>query len=44
MAYSIDDELVYYISLIMTIFSSILGYFFMYDFCNEMTRFEFQPD
>jgi hypothetical protein len=41
MTYALDDQLVYYISLIMTIFTTVLGYFFMYDFCDEMTRFEF---
>jgi hypothetical protein len=40
-AFSIDDQLVYYVSLIMTIFTTVLAYFFMFDFCDEMTKFEF---
>jgi len=44
LAYSINDKMVYYASMIMTIFTTILAYFFLFDFCEEMTKFEFQPD
>lgn len=44
LSFSLDDQLVYYISLIMAIFTTVLAYLFMLDFCDEMTRFEFQPD
>lgn len=41
LSFSLDDQLVYYVSLIMAIFSTILAYLFMLDFCDEMSRFEF---
>lgn len=31
-------------SLVLSIFTIVMAYIFLYDFCNEMLEFEFQPD
>lgn len=42
--YVLDDPKVYYVSLVLSTFTTVLAYLFLNDFCGEMTRFEFQPD
>ena len=44
LAYTLSDEEVYSISLILTTVTSLIAYYFLFDFCKEMTKFEFQPD
>lgn len=38
------SSLVYTVSLVLSFFTIILAYMFLYDFCSEMLMFEFQPD
>ena len=40
----ISDPTVYFVSLGLTFFTAGLAYCFLHHFCNEMTKFEFQPD
>jgi hypothetical protein len=35
---------VYFAALVFTFVSSLIAYYFLYDFCYEMSQFEFQPD
>lgn len=44
LAYSMSDQAAYNNALIMTLVTSVIAYYFLFDFCNEMTKFEFQPD
>lgn len=44
LGYVYESSMVYTVSLVLSAFTIVLGYMFLYDFCNEMLMFEFQPD
>jgi len=42
-ARALQDQKIMKLMLLMSVFFAILAYIFLFNYCNEMRKFEFQP-